>query len=279
MLHWYWRYIPCKGVKLDFDEIALYSNADFSILHLQRRNPKQRLKIKKKHIQEDFDGTFKGVNDIDFEIALRSIGGDGNFVLDPVHVFSFLLMIRTRGWINAPTILTSSVLEEPEIDGPHIFCSSFLDSTPTHYRDITLTLEDANWIKKHMDIGIRFTSEPMFQNAMQALTSFHCVPYENVCLLLAWSGLEALFKTNQEISFRLSLYISNFLKKGPERVEIFERLKRSYDVRSRITHGSGGRLNDIHEYADYTRDILRACLAKCIDAGTFPDTKNLMFGE
>jgi hypothetical protein len=279
MIHWYWRYIPCRGVKLGFDEIALYSNADLPILYLSRRNPKERLKIKRRHIQEDFDDVFKQIDGVDFEIALRSVTGDGIFTLDPAHVFSFLLMIKTGGWINAPTILTSSILGEPEIDSPYIFCSSFIESTPTRYRDVILTLEDANWIKEHMDTGIRFTNEPMFQNAMQALTSFHCVPYANTCLLLAWSGLEALFKTNQELSFRLSLYISNFLKKGTDRVEIFERLRDSYDARSKITHGSGGQLKNLHDHADYTRDILRACLAKCIEIGSFPDAKNLVFGE
>lgn len=279
MLHWYWRYIPCKGVKLDFDEIALYSDADRPILYLHRRNPKQRVKIKRRHIQEDFDDTFRLIDDVDFEIELRSIHGDGIFLVDPVHVFSFLLMIRTGGWIHAPTILTASMLAEPESDKPHIFCSSFIESIPSHYRDTTLTIEDANWIKEHMDIGLRFTMEPIFQNAMQALTSFHCVPYANACLMLAWSGLEALFKTNQELSFRLSLYISNFLKKGTERAEMFRQLRSSYDARSKVTHGSGGKLKDLSQYADYTRDILRACLTKCIETGDFPKPENLVFGE
>jgi hypothetical protein len=105
------------------------------------------------------------------------------------------------------------------------------------------------------------------------------VPYANTCLLIAWSGLEALFKTNTELSFRLCLYIANFLKKGSDRIEVFERLRRSYDARSKITHGSGGRINDLSGHAEYTRDILRACLEKCIEQGNFPDTKNLVFGE
>ena len=54
----------------------------------------------------------------------------------------------------------------------------------------------------HMDTALRFVDEPKFQNAMQALTSFHCIPYWSTRLVVAWSGLEALFGVDQEISFR-----------------------------------------------------------------------------
>jgi hypothetical protein len=279
MIYWYWRYIPCKGVKLEFEEFDLFPDTGSPILYLRRRDPKQRIKIKRKHIQEDEHDAFKRIDGIDFEIGLRSEGGDGTFILDPVHVFSFLLMIKTGGWINAPAIVTASMLDDPDSDGPYIYCMPFIDSTPSAYRDVTLTLEDATWIKQNMNAGLRFTNEPMFQNAMQALTSFHCVPFANTCLLIAWSGLEALFKTNQELSFRLCLYIANFLRKGSERADVFERLRSSYDARSQVTHGSGGRLENLRDHANYTRDILCECLAKCIENGGFPDTKRLVFGD
>jgi hypothetical protein len=173
MLLWYWRYIPCKGVKLGFDELDLYPDKEPFVLHLRKRNPKQKIPVRRRHIQEDEYSAFKKIGDVDFEIMLRSESGGGTFFLDPVHVFSFLLMIRTGGWINAPAILTSSILDEPDVDAPHIFCTPFIDRVPTHYRDVTLTFEDANWIKTNISTGLHFTNDPTFQNAMQALTSFH----------------------------------------------------------------------------------------------------------
>jgi hypothetical protein len=237
-LLWYWRYIPCAGVKLDFDQFNLYEIDGRTIVHLTRRDPKQRRKLFQKHIQEDSDQLFKKIKIIDFEIALASISRDGAFNLDYAHVFSFLLMIRIGGWISAPTILTHSALEDPEVDTPHVFCSSFIDTRPAYFGDFQLTLEDARWIKLHMDTTLRLVNDPKFQNAMQALTSFHCIPYASMCLLVAWSGLEALFGVDQEISFRLSLYIANFLKSGADRYLEFEKLRRSYDDRSRVPHGA-----------------------------------------
>jgi len=276
-LLWYWRYIPCAGVKLEFDQFDLYELDKRTVVHLTRRDPKQKQKIFQKHIQEDDDRLFKGVREIDFEISLASIGGDGVFKLDYAHVFLFFLMIRTGGWISAPVILTHSTLDDPEVDVPHIYCSSFIDAKPTYLGDFRLTLEDAQWIKLHMETGLAFLDEPKFQNAMQALTSFHCIPYPSIRLLVAWSGLEALFGVDQEISFRLSLYISNFLKSDIDRYSEFEKLRRSYDDRSRVAHGAATKAKAIDSHATYTRDILRACLAKCIETSEFPNPKCLIF--
>jgi hypothetical protein len=250
---------------------------DRTILHITRRDPKQKRKIFQKHIQDDPDRLFKKLKEIDFEIALASIDGDGSFNLDYAHVFTFLLLIRTGGWISAPVLLTHSALQDPETDTPHIHCQDFVDATPAHAGDFRLTLEDAQWIKSHMDTALRLVNEPKFQNAMQALTSFHCIPYASTCLLVSWSGLEALFGVDQEISFRLSLYIANFLRTGEERPLEFEKLRQSYDDRSRVAHGAATKAKAVQEYAMYTRDILRACLARCIETNAFPNPRQLVF--
>jgi hypothetical protein len=248
-----------------------------TIVHLNRRDPKQKTRIFQKHILEDENRLFKEIQGVDFEVSLASISGDGVFILDYAHVFTFLLLIRTGGWISAPAILTHSTLEAPEVDRPHIYCSSFIEARPAYLGDFRLTLEDAQWIKKHMNTALRFVNESKFQNAMQALTSFHCIPYGGVCLVVAWGGLEALFGVDQEISFRLCLYIANFLASGDDRYAKFEKLRRSYDDRSRVAHGAATKAKAVHEHATFTRDVLRACLAKCIETNSFPNAKELIF--
>jgi len=276
-LPWCWRYIPCAGVKLEFDEFDLHEKDGRTILRLNRCRPNQRRRIFQKHIQKDPDRLFKRIQGIDFEIAVASVSCDGVFNMDYAHVFSFLLMIRTGGWIFAPVALTHSLLEDPEADAPHIHCLSFIDARPTYLYDFRLTLDDARWIRLHMETALGFVSQPKFQNAMQALTSFHCIPYATTQLLVAWSGLEALFGVEQELSFRLCLYITNFLKSGEERYSEFEKLRRSYGDRSQIAHGLATKAKLVQEHATYTRDILRTCLAKCIETNTLPNPKRLIF--
>lgn len=262
---------------MKFDHFDLYEIGDKPIVCLSRRNPNRRRALFKKHIQEGPGHLLKELQTIDFEIALASEDGDGFFNLDYAHVFSFLLMIRTGGWISAPLFLTHSALETPECDEPHIFCGEFISTPPAYFGDFQLTLDDAVWIKLHMDAALKLKDEPRFQNAMQALTSFHCVPYASIGLLVAWSGLEAVFGVDQEISFRLSLYIANFLNFGDDRKSEFEKLRRSYDDRSRVAHGAATKAKALSENAIYTRDVLRACLMKCVEAGTFPNARDLVF--
>jgi hypothetical protein len=67
------------------------------------------------------------------------------------------------------------------------------------------------------------------------------------------------------------------LKSDFDRYSEFEKLRRSYDDRSRVAHGAATKAKALNEHAIYTRDMLRACLAKCIETKMFPNTKQLVF--
>jgi hypothetical protein len=274
---WFWRYIPCAGVKLEFEEFVLHEINGRVMLALNRNENKSRSKILKKHILEDFGRSFANLKTVDLELSVASLDGDGMFEVTRVHAFFFLLMIRTGGWIDAPVFLTHSTLHEPDRSEPHVMCQSFLHTNSSFLGDFKLTLEDAEWIKTHLETTLEFIEKPKFQNAMQAMTSFHRIPVANMALVTAWSGLEALFDVKQEISFKLGLYITNYLYSGADRASEFEKLKQSYDDRSRVAHGESTKAKAVFENAYYTRDILRACLRKCIEANSFPVPKNLVF--
>lgn len=57
-------------------------------------------------------------------------------------------------------------------------------------------------------------------------------------LLHVWCALESLFPgVTTEVSFRLGLYLAQ-LSGAAQRAEYFKRVKKAYDVRSRVAHGS-----------------------------------------
>lgn len=61
-----------------------------------------------------------------------------------------------------------------------------------------------------------------------------------------WCGLEALFpKVGSELSFRLSIYLAQLVDATGDRRSYHSRFKKSYDIRSKIAHGS--RNNITHE--------------------------------
>lgn len=58
-------------------------------------------------------------------------------------------------------------------------------------------------------------------------------------LLHIWSALETLFPAvSTELSFRIALYLSQLISPAGGRLATFERVRNSYSLRSKLTHGS-----------------------------------------
>ena len=77
-----------------------------------------------------------------------------------------------------------------------------------------------------------------------------------------WIALEALFLPgiSDELSFRASLRIAYYVAKPPdEREEIFNKMRLSYDTRSRVVHGQRPKA-DVRGVASDTEEILRRAL-------------------
>jgi hypothetical protein len=77
-----------------------------------------------------------------------------------------------------------------------------------------------------------------------------------------WVALEALFLPgiSDELSFRASLRIAYYLTTSPdERQDIFDKMRLSYDTRSRIVHGEEPKA-DAGQVASDTEEILRRAL-------------------
>jgi hypothetical protein len=57
-------------------------------------------------------------------------------------------------------------------------------------------------------------------------------------LLTLWTGIESLFDTRAELSFRISLYLAQLIGEDGDRHGRYRRAKRAYDTRSGAAHGS-----------------------------------------
>lgn len=58
-------------------------------------------------------------------------------------------------------------------------------------------------------------------------------------VLHLWSGLESLFPdVGAELSFRIALYVAQLCEKSEVRLDTYKRVRDSYGLRSRITHGT-----------------------------------------
>ncbi len=58
-------------------------------------------------------------------------------------------------------------------------------------------------------------------------------------VLHIWSAIETLFpNVRMEVKFRIALYVAQLTASGSARLEVYDRVRASYDLRSNITHGS-----------------------------------------
>ena len=118
-----------------------------------------------------------------------------------------------------------------------------------------------------------------FRNAIHCLASYKWHPLPRAQLAILWAGIEGLFDTESEITFRLSLYISNFLLSDKnEKEEKFIQIKKLYNYRSAAVHGSRIKENQKNVVND-SAFLLREIVIKCIDDNTLPDKNILLFSN
>jgi hypothetical protein len=80
-------------------------------------------------------------------------------------------------------------------------------------------------------------------------------------LLHIWSALESLFpEVNVELSFRIALYLAQLITNGPTRSSYFRKVKESYNLRSRITHGSSRDIS-LDDWKQTWTILIEACEA------------------
>jgi len=141
----------------------------------------------------------------------------------------------------------------------------------------TIKEKDAKWIEDNIESARELQKNEKFLNAIHCLASYkwHIVPRAQLSMI--WAGIEGLFEIESEISFRLSLYISNFLTTGKKkREDMFKKVKKLYNFRSAAVHGSKLK-NDIANMVDDSALILRKLILKCINDKIIPDKNNLLF--
>ena len=98
---------------------------------------------------------------------------------------------------------------------------------------------------------------------------------------MLWSGIEAIFGINTELRFRLATMIAALLEpRGAARRSMYRRVKRLYNVRSRIVHGGKASDEEIAEHIVEVRALLSGLLCQFVEGRKIPsetDIEKLVF--
>ena len=141
-----------------------------------------------------------------------------------------------------------------------------------------LSDSDEVWINQNYNRARTLLDNDLFSTAVHAMASYRWHSLPCVQLAIIWSGIEALFKIESEISFRLSLYVSKFLSNGDKTEEKnwFKKVKELYNSRSSAVHG-GKIKKDPNMLVSDSAVILNRLIRKCSETGHVPEVDKLIF--
>lgn len=137
--------------------------------------------------------------------------------------------------------------------------------------------EDELWLEKYYKTAYKLLEKDSFQTAVHTMASYrwHSVP--RVQLAVIWSGIESLFNVNTEVSFRISLYIANFLGENEAQAQqIFKQVRKIYSSRSSAVHGNKTKDN-LESAVEESANLLTRILRRCAELNKLPDVDNLAF--
>ena len=99
-----------------------------------------------------------------------------------------------------------------------------------------------------------------------------------VQLAILWAGIESLFRINNELSFRISLYIAKFLgnEDSNEEKRLFDEVKSLYKSRSSAVHGDNIK-GDINSLVTRSATLLNKLIVKCIEINELPNVESLIY--
>lgn len=141
-----------------------------------------------------------------------------------------------------------------------------------------LSTEDEEWIKTNYNRASILLDNDLFSTAIHSMASYRWHTLPRVQLAIIWSGIEALFKIESEISFRLSLYVAKFLGENDinKEKELFCRVRNLYNMRSAAVHG-GKIKGDSIALVSESASILNCLIRRCSELGHIPDVDELLF--
>ena len=143
-----------------------------------------------------------------------------------------------------------------------------------------LTQDDEAWIKRYYSTAYKLLNHNSFMTAVHAMASYQWHSMPRVQLSILWSGIEALFEVNTEISFRISLYIANFLagNYAAETKKLFVKTRKLYSSRSAAVHG-GKIKGDLGALVSESAILLNRIIRRCAELGELPKAENLIFPD
>jgi hypothetical protein len=135
---------------------------------------------------------------------------------------------------------------------------------------------DLDWATTHFETFHGLLDDNRFQNAVRCYGNAHYLFDDDAKIMLLWAGIERLLDVDSELRRRIALHAAILLDGTPaEKARYFERVKKGYDVRSRVVHGSGAKPEMLQQGYVLAGEVLLTLLRKCVELGRVPTAAEL----
>lgn len=137
-------------------------------------------------------------------------------------------------------------------------------------------LEQLEWAKANADRFMNLIKDAQFSSAMRYFGNSHYLFDHDARVMLLWAGIEGLLNVEAEQSRRIALYAALMFDGGPaEKADYAKYVKKAYELRSRVVHGSKPTSDKLEQGYREASLILARLLAKCTGLGRVPTRDEL----
>lgn len=227
-------------------------------------------------------------NDVDFAVAavsMRTIASQLRISADNAEQLACAAWNALWDCILLGAVFLCEVMGNVQCDKPVERMENASEINITNYsframlsEPYQLTAGDYIWISANYSSAYALLDTDSFMTAVHALASYKWHSLPRIQLAILWSGIEALFSASTEISFRISLYIANFLAGNDteKAKELFTRTRKLYSFRSQAVHG-GKMKGNIEELVSESAILLNRIIRRCAEINALPDIEKLVF--
>ena len=140
----------------------------------------------------------------------------------------------------------------------------------------TASDDDLTWAANHFERYNGLLEADRFLSALRCYSNAHYLFDDEPKVMLLWAGIEGLLDIDGELRRRIAMHAA-ILHDGDavEKASYFTKVKKAYDVRSRVVHGSRPDAKTLRSAYLLASDILINLLRKIVVLGRVPTVTEL----
>lgn len=141
---------------------------------------------------------------------------------------------------------------------------------------VCISTSQLQWAADHCARFNKLVDDERFRSSQRYYNNSHYLADYDARLMLLWAGIEGILDVQAELRHRIALHAAILLDGDAKaKSEHFSNVKKAYDIRSKVVHGSGADAASLNKAYEFTSRLLIGLLRKCVELGRVPPASEL----